>query len=158
MPMGTKGKSNGLAGKAVGVSAQTVHRAEAIMKHGVPELAEAVRAGEITVRAATDIATLPEKEQRVIVAGGAEAVGSALKRIRRNEEPLYPTKTHPVDRTVSEAFTFAQMALSQLSRIRSDDPERTRQLQRVRDWIDLQLAEQEEVEKLGSARDDLQHL
>jgi len=144
-----RGKAHNLAGAAVGVSGETVRRAEVVVKRGVPELAEKVRNGEMTVRRAELIATRPPEEQRAILAGSKAEIASRTKELRseaRREEkpPLYPPKTHPLDRTVTEAFTFAEMALSQLSRIRSDDPKRIEQLRRVRRWIDTQLAKEEE--------------
>jgi len=75
-PMGGKGESNELAGKLVGVSAQTIQRADMVDKRGIQELVEAVKSGEMTVRAAADIATLPEKEQHEVVAASAVNVSA----------------------------------------------------------------------------------
>jgi hypothetical protein len=75
-PMGARGKSNEMAGKLVGVSAQTIQRADMVDKRGIQELVEAVKSGEMTVRAAADIATLPEKEQHEVVAASAVNVSA----------------------------------------------------------------------------------
>jgi hypothetical protein len=151
-----KGTALAAAGDAVGVSDETVRRAEIVTKHGIPDLAAAVKAGSMTVRTAALIATMPHKQQEQVLAGGDESIRRAASRIRRGENqqcseppakprtPVYPKSTHPSNKAVSEAFTFAEIALSQLSRIRADDPRRIEQLQRVRAWIDTQLVGQKE--------------
>ena len=44
----TVGETNEIVGKMFGVSGQTVHRASAVIKNGVEELQEAVKAGKST--------------------------------------------------------------------------------------------------------------
>jgi ParB/Sulfiredoxin domain len=58
---------------------------------------------------------------------------------------VYPKSTHPTNRDISEAFTFAEIALSQLARIRADDPRRCEQLRRVQAWIESELEREEKA-------------
>jgi hypothetical protein len=98
VPPGTKGRANTLAGALVGISGMTVARAQRIAKRGVPELVAAVRAGEITVRAAAEIAMLPEAEQRAALAGGPEAIRRArLQRPGRKEPKPKVAKKKALD-------------------------------------------------------------
>jgi hypothetical protein len=69
-----KGESADQAAVAVNVSRGTVEAASKVLKHGVPELVEAVERGQVAVSAAAVVASLPAEEQREAVAGGAAAV------------------------------------------------------------------------------------
>lgn len=62
------GVSQTEAAKLLNVSERSVRAAVAVRDHGVPELAEAVRSGEIAVSAAAEIAKAPAEEQAAIVA------------------------------------------------------------------------------------------
>ena len=66
------------------VGKRSVERAAEVRGHGVPELAEKVERGEVSVSAAADVAGLPESEQREIVAAGPKAVVDVARDIRQN--------------------------------------------------------------------------
>ena len=57
-PVEVMGRTSEIVGKMFGVSGQTVKRASAVIKNGVEELQEAVKAGEVSVRAAHDLSKL----------------------------------------------------------------------------------------------------
>lgn len=56
------------AGAALGVSPRMVEHATRVADKGVPELAEKVRAGDIPVHVASEIASAPPAEQRAVIA------------------------------------------------------------------------------------------
>lgn len=66
----------------VGVSRASVARAKRILDQGVPEVAHAVEAGEVGVRAASDIVVLPPEQQREVVAGGRDKVVEVAAELR----------------------------------------------------------------------------
>ncbi len=64
----------GRAAEMLNVGKRSVARAKAVLDEGIPELAIAIERGEISVSAAAELTSLPEPEQREIVAAGTEAV------------------------------------------------------------------------------------
>lgn len=81
--------------KAAGVSHDTIHKVEQIMESAGDELLTAVRAGAVSINAAATIATLPPKEQGVIVAKGDKAVKAKAKEIKEKKKAVSkPKKTN----------------------------------------------------------------
>src|SRR5262245_25368360 len=76
------GTSQAEAAKLLGVSKRAVERACEVRNHGVPELDDAVKRGEASISAAAVVASLPEDEQRKVLADGAMAVAAKAKAIR----------------------------------------------------------------------------
>ncbi len=64
------------------VSERSVHRAKKVQTQGIPELIRKVDAGDVKVSVAADVATLPEYEQRHLVALNEKAILNAAKNIR----------------------------------------------------------------------------
>jgi hypothetical protein len=58
------------AAEMLNVGTRSVTRAQAVIKHGTPELVEAVDKGKVKVRAAARIATKPPAEQRAALKAG----------------------------------------------------------------------------------------
>ena len=91
---------------------------------------------ERTIRPLTTIKD-PEEQREVF----QEAVETApngkvtAKHIEKTIQEYKHTETYPV----SDAMTFAGMAISQLERIRQDDPRRDEAIQKVMDWCDANL-------------------
>jgi N6-adenosine-specific RNA methylase IME4 len=73
---------------AAGVSSYTVSKVDAILGAATPELLTALRAGDVSINAAADVATLPKPEQAELVARGTKEILQAAKQIRaeRSEE------------------------------------------------------------------------
>jgi hypothetical protein len=109
--------------KAAGVSMGTVERARIIKKIGVPELQEAVRAGDIATSAGARLATLPADEQRAVVAKGpdaARAKSSELRReMKRDSEPPavvpIPAPSSRPDRPKSAAMIALDAKVQELT-------------------------------------------
>jgi len=120
------------AGAAVGVGGRTVGRVKEAMKTGIPTLIKAMEAGKITAGAAVRIAKLPPEEQLAVVRGEKVAPSQSKPKARGTDGTpvvLYPATT---------AMQFAQMAISQLERIRADDPDRDKAFSKVEKWIQKQ--------------------
>ena len=84
----TGGISLADAAEKVGVSRSRAERARSVLNRGASELADSVARGEVTVRAAADIAKLPADEQKKTLAGGPEAVKDAVAGVRARARPL----------------------------------------------------------------------
>lgn len=108
------------AADLVGASATRVYEMKRIARE-VPEQVEAIRRGEVTV-------------------------DKVLRQIRKNSEPkkkevkkLSEEEIHRPRQECTEAMQFAVMAISQLERIREDDPQRVAALTRVKNFINKSL-------------------
>jgi N6-adenosine-specific RNA methylase IME4 len=74
--------SQAQAADLLNVGKRSVERATEVRDHGTPSLLKAVDAGELSVTAAADIATLPEPEQIEIVARGEHEILRKATEIR----------------------------------------------------------------------------
>ena len=61
---------------------KTLERAKSVIEHGAPELIEAVDREEVSINAASDIASLPMQEQQAVVAKGEDEILLRAKEIR----------------------------------------------------------------------------
>jgi hypothetical protein len=77
------------AAERLQVSARSVESADRVKKQGVPELVEAVAAGQVAVSAASRIATLPAEQQRAVLAAIHRGVKpkQALAQVREEAQP-----------------------------------------------------------------------
>lgn len=71
------------AASTLNVSVDSVQRARKVAENGVPDLAEAVERGEVSVSAAATVATMPKEEQQKLVDQGPAAVKEAASKKRR---------------------------------------------------------------------------
>ena len=79
------------AAEMFSVSQPTVARARRVHDKGTPELVEAVRDGKVSLRAASEVATLPKSEQKKIVNEGGDAIREAARKVRESK-PAAPKK------------------------------------------------------------------
>ena len=70
------------AAGALNVSRSAVQRARTIEQDGIPELAEAVTQGDVSVSAAAEVAKLPEDEQAEVVEAGPDAIKAKAAELR----------------------------------------------------------------------------
>ncbi len=70
------------AAQSVSVSPRSVESASKVLSQGSPELIAAVESGEVAVSTAAEVATLPQFEQREVVAQGKPQATSAPRRVR----------------------------------------------------------------------------
>lgn len=80
------------AAALLNISTATVKRSKAVLKNGIPELQDMQMSGEVSAKAACEVAKLPEAEQRKAVSGGVAGVKAAAKK---------PHLEHPTDNTES---------------------------------------------------------
>ncbi|MBC7859154.1 MAG: hypothetical protein H7Z39_10345 [Burkholderiaceae bacterium] len=100
--------------RAARVSSNTLGLIEKIQKAAAPELVEAVRSGTISINAAANVATLPQAEQVVAVAGGKKQLQQAAKEIREqraaSRPPREPKEADPADEGDASAGAGGQVA------------------------------------------------
>ncbi|WP_332635172.1 hypothetical protein, partial [Halalkalibacter flavus] len=70
------------AAEKLNVSTRAVQSAAAVQRTGTPELQAKVDAGEVSVSAAADVATLTPEEQDEVVARGEKEILAKAKEIR----------------------------------------------------------------------------
>jgi N6-adenosine-specific RNA methylase IME4 len=78
----------GRASALLNVGERSVSRAREVIDCGAPELRQAVERGGVSVSAAADVATLPEQEQREIVARGEREILRAAQEIRARKAEM----------------------------------------------------------------------
>lgn len=77
------------------VGKRSVERARYVIEKGIPELSRLVTEGKVAVSAAADVAGLPKEEQAKIVAGGAETIIVASRKIRQNRKSATQESGNP---------------------------------------------------------------
>jgi hypothetical protein len=75
------------AAELSGSSRKNIERARPIVQNGIEELQDMVETGEVSIRAASEVAKLPKEEQRKAVAGVAKGVKKAARQSRQQEPP-----------------------------------------------------------------------
>jgi hypothetical protein len=104
------------AAEQMSVSVPSIQRAAAVQRTGAPELQQAVDAGQVSVSAAADVATLPEEEQRSMV-------GARLANLKRGDNQF--TKEHPSIGGTSQSAAAEQMQVGVKSIERAAAVQRT---------------------------------
>ena len=79
-------KARDEAAAAMNVSSGLVHAAEKVKAVGSEKLQQAVMAGEASVSAAAEVATLPVKEQDRLASQGGKAIAKAAQGVRRQRQ------------------------------------------------------------------------
>jgi len=77
--------SNNQAAELLNISTATVKRSKAVLNTGIPELQDMQMSGEVSAKAACEVAKLPEEEQRKAVSGGVAGVKAAAKKPRSEQ-------------------------------------------------------------------------
>lgn len=114
LPKSTFNKAAAQAAKLVGTSATRIYEMKRIQREA-PERVEAIKNGEVSI----------DKVIREIKAKKEVVVGSG--------------ETHKPFKQATEAMQFVVIAISQLDRIREDDPQKVSAFQRVTDYINKRL-------------------
>lgn len=121
--------------KAFGTSGRMVQKAKRLLdpEKSIPEIIEAVDAGQIPVSVADAVAASPKAKQpeqlAVAIAGGK------LKGASTGKREVGKRKREFDSRLPSKGYTLANEAINALSRIPKNDPNRKLGFQVVMDWI-----------------------
>ncbi len=129
LPEPLKGDSRDHVGKVVGVSGKLIDNATKVLEKGVPELAEAVDEGRLSVSAAAKVAEQSEEFQKE-VAEKAKFSGGRYRQPKVTTPPIENGKTEK-----GVGVIRANEAINSLSRIPKNDALRKRGFQIVTDWI-----------------------
>jgi N6-adenosine-specific RNA methylase IME4 len=76
------------ASRLLNVGHASVERGKIVQRDGASELVQAVERGEVSVSAAADVATLPEQNQRALVAQGEREILRAAQEIRARKAEI----------------------------------------------------------------------
>jgi hypothetical protein len=104
--------------RAARLSTATISQIEKIQKQATPELVEAVRAGTISINAAATVASLPQEEQVLAVAGGKKQLQQAAKEVREQRAANRPAKQPKEDSP--EALAAPAAMLSEVELLRAE--------------------------------------
>jgi hypothetical protein len=132
VPEPSRSDSRDAAGKAVGVSGSLVDRGTKVLRKGEPELVKAVEEGRMSVTTAAAFADEDPESQKEAAALSTNSGG----RFRGPKPPKGGSVGKPSGgQQATEAMQFATIAISQLERIRDNDPKRDKALEKVETWI-----------------------
>ncbi len=115
-------------GKAFGVSGGSVDRAQRVVEKGIPEIAAAVEAGNLTVYAGQKIAANPKRIQK-------DMLDAALSKSRQSPKADAREKEEKQKPGGRKGVILANEAINCLTRIPKRDTLRKRGFQLVSDWI-----------------------
>jgi hypothetical protein len=101
----SKPRSEAEMADAAGVDVRTIRQAKAVYRAAVPEVVDAVIAGDLSVKAATGVVKLPEQEQRDAVATPQD---------KSHEKPSTPKVTRPKVPVVKPEVGASLEALEEL--------------------------------------------
>jgi ParB-like chromosome segregation protein Spo0J len=68
------------AAEMLNIGVDSIKRSKTVLKSGIPELQDMQMSGEVSAKAASEVAKLPEEEQRKAVAGGVAGVKALAKK------------------------------------------------------------------------------
>ena len=140
LPESSKGQSRDLAGKALGVGGKSVDHATKVLTKGVPELVKAVEEGRMAVSSAAVLASEPEEVQKEESEKAKRIYqGGGKKREAKEPNPSVNCQASPTSSPFTDARHFAVLAISQLTRIRLEDPLRVAALMEVQAYVNNQL-------------------
>lgn len=94
LPEREKGEAREQAAADMNVSPRLVQAAKKVRESGTENLQSAVRAGEVSVSAAAEVARLPREKQDQAVAGGAKGIVAAARKVRSSRRGMSGISPH----------------------------------------------------------------
>lgn len=98
------------ASKLLNVSTDSISRAAKVQKHGIPELAEQVKSGDMSVTKAARIASLPKPKQKQLIKSGRRSGKKLI--LRRIAKSLEHTKKGCADCPLDPDFPWTGESVS----------------------------------------------
>ena len=114
----TIGASQEKASSLLNTSVRGIQRAKGILHEGAPELIEAVKSGQVSVSAASVVATLPKEEQQQLVAAGE--VAKAAKKVRAEKSRKIIPQENATHEHVDSAATEKSGQLAGLTALHNE--------------------------------------
>lgn len=129
------------AAALLNISTATVKRSKAVLKSGIPELQDMQMSGEVSAKAACQVAKLPEEDQRKAVLGGVAGVKAAAKKPPL-EQPIdtpesttqEQSSTRQKPLTIAHAMGIFYVAKNHMEKIAKNDIERIDALKAMIDY------------------------
>lgn len=129
------------AAEMLNISRDTIKRSKAVLKNGIPELQDMQMSGEVSAKAACQVAKLPEEEQRKAVLGGVAGVKAAAKKPPL-EQPIHTpesttqeqSSTRQKPLTIAHAMGIFYVAKNHMEKIAKNDIERIDALKAMIDY------------------------
>ena len=129
------------AAEMLNISRDTIKRSKAVLKNGIPELQDMQMSGEVSAKAACEVAKLPEEEQRKAVLGGVAGVKAAAKKPPL-EQPIDTPESTPQEQsstrqkplTIAHAMGIFYVAKNHMEKIAKNDIERIDALKAMIDY------------------------
>ena len=129
------------AAEMLNIGVDTLKRSKAVLKNGIPELQDMQMSGEVSAKAACEVAKLPEEEQRKAVLGGVAGVKAAAKKppleqhsgsAESTTQEQSSTRQKPL--TIAHAMGIFYVAKNHMEKIAKNDIERIDALKAMIDY------------------------
>lgn len=129
------------AAEMLNIGVDTIKRSKAVLKNGIPELQDMQMSGEVSAKAACEVAKLPEEEQRKAVLGGVAGVKAAAKKppleqhsgsAESTTQEQSSTRQKPL--TIAHAMGIFYVAKNHMEKIAKNDIERIDALKAMIDY------------------------
>ena len=124
------------AAEMLNIGVDSIKRSKQVLKTGIPELQEMQMSGEVSAKAASVVAKLPEEEQRKAVSGGVAGVKAAAKKpsSEQNSDSLESASSEPTTQEqsskrqqplrIAHAMGIFYVAKNHMDKIAKNDIER----------------------------------
>ena len=140
LSLSVSGRSRDQIAEAFGVSGKTVDRVRKAIRDGIPELAKAIEAGQITANKAVEISSYQKPSQKALL-------DEVLKRkpTHSPQPSQQPATKKPEEKgsnkslTERYAISTADVAITQLKAIPPKNPFRAREFGRVQKYLEKEL-------------------
>lgn len=140
----------GTAAEMTSVGERSVKRARKVIEEGTPELAEAIERGELSVSAAAEVAELPKKEQKRVV---------AQKRVKETAAELRAEKAPKPEKAPEDEKPSELEALKKANKeLREQLSEMAEQQQAMQDELLFLQKIEDEGDKLKAALAEVKRL
>jgi ParB-like chromosome segregation protein Spo0J len=134
------------AAEMLNIGVDSIKRSKTVLKSGIPELQDMQMSGEVSAKAASVVAKLPEEEQRKAVSGGVAGVKAAAKKpsSEQNSDSLESANSESTEQEqsstrqqplrIAHAMGIFYVAKNHMEKIAKNDIERIDALKAMIDY------------------------